>query len=82
MPLCLPFLGFSQSHTRRTSRTNAQAYYDHMTNKNMDGVLDYMYPKVFDMAPREQMKASMEQMFNSEDMKIEFISNDVTRVTR
>jgi hypothetical protein len=71
--------GFSQSQAEITK--HAQTYYDHMTNQNFDGVLDYMYPKVFDMASRSQMKAGMEQMFNSPEMKIEFISNEVTSVT-
>jgi len=71
---------FSQSHKEDITK-NAQAYYDHMTNQNFDGVLDYMYPKVFDFASREQMKAGMEQMLNAPDMKIEFVSNDVTRVS-
>ncbi len=59
----------------------AQTYYEYMTNQNFDGVLDYMYPKVFEMAPREQMKMGMQQMFNSPDMKIEFLNNDVTDVS-
>ena len=60
---------------------NAQAYYDYMTAQNFDAVLDYMYPKVFEMASREEMKAGMEQMFNSTEMKIEFLSNDVESVS-
>lgn len=59
----------------------AQTYYDYMTNQNFDGVLDYMYPKVFEMASRDQMKMGMQQMFNSPDMKIEFLNNDVTNVS-
>jgi len=60
---------------------NAQTYHDYMTAQNFDGILDYMYPKVFEMAPKADMKAGMEQMFNSPGMKIEFLSNEVTRVT-
>jgi hypothetical protein len=71
---------FAQSHTVEITK-NAQTYYDYMTAKNFDAVLDYMYPKVFDMAPRAQMKAGMEQMFSSPDMKIEFVSNDITKVS-
>ncbi|MEH6534757.1 MAG: hypothetical protein V7719_00075 [Psychroserpens sp.] len=70
---------FAQSQAEITK--HAQVYFDYMTNLNLDSVLDYMHPKVFEMASREQMKAGMEQMFNSEEMKIEFISNDVTSVT-
>ena len=70
----------AQSHKEIITK-EAQTYYDYMTNQNFDGVLDYMYPKVFDMAPREQMKMGMEQMFNSPDMKIEFLNNDITEVS-
>lgn len=71
---------FSQTHTKEIEK-EAQTYYDYMTEMNLDGVLDYMHPKMFEMASREQMKAGMEQMFNSPQMKIEFISNDVTSVS-
>ncbi|WP_040280658.1 hypothetical protein [Psychroserpens damuponensis] len=71
---------FAQSSSAEITK-NAQTYYDYMTAQNFDGVLDYMYPKVFEMASRAQMKAGMEQMFSSPDMKIEFLSNDVTNVS-
>jgi len=71
---------FSQSQ-KETIEKEAQTYYDYMTNMNLDGVLDYMHPKMFDMAPKEQMKAGMEQMFNSPQMKIEFISNTITSIS-
>ena len=78
--LLISLSSFGQSHTTEITK-NAQTYYDYMTNQNFDGVLDYMYPKVFDFAPRAQMKAGMEQMFGSPGMKIEFIANDVTSVS-
>ncbi|WP_298893464.1 hypothetical protein [uncultured Psychroserpens sp.] len=78
--LLVTFSSFSQSHKEEITK-NAETYYEYMTNQNFDGVLDYMYPKVFDTASKEQMKAGMEQMFNSPDMKIEFVSNTVTDVT-
>ncbi|GAL65205.1 hypothetical protein [Jejuia pallidilutea] len=82
--LVLAFLitcsSFSQSQTEAIEK-EAQTYYDYMTNMNLDGVLDYMHPKMFDMAPKAQMKAAMEQMFNSPQMKIEFISNTVNSIS-
>lgn len=78
--LFITFSSFSQSYKDDIAK-EAQTYYDYMTNQNFDGVLDYMYPAVFEMASKEQMKAAMEQMFNSKDMKIEFLSNAVTKVT-
>nr|WP_321221198.1 hypothetical protein [uncultured Psychroserpens sp.] len=80
LALLISLSSFAQSHKAEITK-NAQTYYDYMTNQNFDGVLDYMYPKVFEMAPRAQMKAGMEQMFSSPDMKIEFLSNDVTKVS-
>lgn len=70
----------SQAH-KVLLTTEANTYFNHMTNQNFDGVLDYMYPKVFDMAPRAQMKSGMQQMFNAEDMTIEFLSNKVSKVS-
>ena len=72
--------GFAQSYKEEVTK-NAETYYEYMTNQNFDGVLDYMYPKVFDKVPREQLKLGMEQMFNSPEMKIEFVSNTVTDVS-
>lgn len=72
----------TKAQTHKTEITNhAETYYTYLTNQNFDGILDYMYPKVFEMAPREQMKAGMQQMFNSKDMQIDFLSNEVNRVT-
>ncbi|WP_299337945.1 hypothetical protein [uncultured Psychroserpens sp.] len=72
--------GLAQSYKTEITK-EAETYYKHMENKNFDGVFDYMYPKVFDFAPRDQMKMAMDQMFNSKEMKIEFISNEVQSVS-
>ncbi|WP_026754431.1 hypothetical protein [Sediminibacter sp. Hel_I_10] len=72
----------TQAQTYKTDITkNAQTYYQYLTDQNFDGILDYMYPRVFELAPRQDMKAGMQQMFNSPDMQIEFLSNTVNRVT-
>lgn len=74
--------GTSVSQTDKANiEKEAQTYYDYMTAMNLDKVLDYMHPKMFEMATKAQMKAAMEQMFNSPQMKIEFITNDVTSVS-
>ena len=78
--LLISISSFAQSSKVEITK-NAETYYDYMTNQNFDGVLDYMYPKVFEFAPRAQMKAGMEQMFASPGLKIEFIANDVTSVS-
>ncbi|WP_203257434.1 hypothetical protein [Hyunsoonleella ulvae] len=72
---------FSQSHSEDIKK-EAQIYYDYMTEMDLDGILDYMYPKVFDMASKEQMKTGMLQMFDSPQLKVEFLSNEVTSVSQ
>lgn len=42
------------------------AYNEATINGDVDTILDYTYPQLFDLAPREQMQASLEQMFTSE----------------
>ena len=51
LALLISLSSVAQSHTDEITK-NAQTYYDYMTAQNFDGVLDYMYPKVFEMAPR------------------------------
>ncbi|MEY8849377.1 hypothetical protein AB9K26_11205 [Psychroserpens sp. XS_ASV72] len=78
---CLLSLSSLAQSDKTIIQNHVETYFEYMTNQNFDGVLDYMYPKVFDMAPRSQMKLGMEQMFNAEGMKIAFLSNDVTNVS-
>ena len=37
---------------------------------NFDKILDFTYPKVFTIAPREKMKEALEEGFNSEEIKM------------
>ena len=76
----ISFSTFSQSHKEVITK-EVKVYFNNMTTQNFDGVLDYMYPKIFDMAPRAQMKLGMEQMFNAKDMRIEFLANDITKIS-
>lgn len=78
--LFISFSNFSQSH-KDLLKKEVAIYLQHLENENFDGILDYMYPKVFETFPREQLKAGMQQMFNSSEMKIEFISNDIKDVS-
>ncbi|MGB3606903.1 MAG: hypothetical protein WA775_00950 [Psychroserpens sp.] len=78
--LSLSFSTVAQSHKTEITK-HAQTYFNYITTQNFDGVLDYMYPKVFDLAPKDQMKAAMQQMFNSPEMKIEFLSNTISKVS-
>lgn len=56
-------------------------YFESMVNQDFDGILNAMYPKVFDAVSKDQMKMGMQQMFNNPEMKIEFLSNDIKSIS-
>lgn len=55
-------------------QATAQTYMNAVKNKDIDKMLDAMLPDVFEMVNRNQLKLSMEQMFNNPNMKIEYLS--------
>lgn len=48
--------------------------------KNIDTVLQYTYPKLFSLAPAEQMKEVMEQAFDNEEIHMEMDSLQLGKV--
>ena len=80
--ICLLTLNLANSQDEKEAVKKASMdYFQHMVDQDFDGILDAMYPKVFEAVPKEQMKMGMQQMFSNPEMKIEFISNDIKRVT-
>ncbi|TPV35021.1 hypothetical protein FJ651_05700 [Paucihalobacter ruber] len=55
-------------------QATAQTYMNAVKNKDIDKMLDAMLPDVFEMVNRNQLKMSMEQMFNNPNMIIEYLS--------
>lgn len=66
--------------TNASIRYNLTRFIQATEDKNWEGVLDLTYPKLFDLAPKEQMLALFQQMedsgmkFNFENMKVDSIS--------
>lgn len=48
--------------------------------KNIDTVLHYTYPKLFSLAPAEQMKEVMEQAFDNEEIHMEMDSLQLGKI--
>lgn len=51
-------------------KNDAQKVFDFTIAKNYDATLDYTYPKVFDIIPREQMLEVLNNMLDNESMSI------------
>ncbi len=46
----------------------------------VDALLDYMYPRMFELASREQLKQLLEQAFNSPDISIKLDSLTIDKI--
>jgi len=47
----------------------------------MDGVLDYLYPRVFELAPREQLRKAMMESFADTTMNLNFKNVGIDKVS-
>lgn len=47
---------------------------------DLDKILDFTYPKVFTIAPREKLKEALEEGFNSDDVKVKMDSMQIQKV--
>lgn len=66
------FLGFSQNN--ETLKTDVKKMYDASYNMAFDEVMDYTYPKIFEIASREQVATAIQSAFDNEEMKIRFVT--------
>lgn len=65
------FLGFSQNN--ESLKTDVKKMYDASYNMAFDEVMEYTYPKIFEIASREQVSAAIESAFDNDEMKIRFV---------
>ncbi len=47
---------------------------------DLDKILDFTYPKVFTIAPREKLKEALEEGFNGEDVKVKMDSLQILKI--
>jgi hypothetical protein len=60
--------------------TRLETFMQHNRLMDFDKVLDFTYPKLFTIAPREQVKEAMENVFNSEEIAIGMDSLKVVKI--
>lgn len=66
----------SFSQDIKSLKSEAQLMYDTAISLDLDKILDQTYPKVFEIASREQMKDVMFEAFNNEAMTIKLIKTN------
>ncbi len=55
-------------------------YLNHMINQEFAESVDYLYPELFEFVPKEQMISTMEETFNSPEVKISLNKPNVINV--
>jgi hypothetical protein len=80
------FLAFSTQGKSQYAKDSAEmitrleTFMQHNRLMDFDKVLDYTYPKLFTIAPREQVKEAMENAFNNEEIAITLDSIKVVKI--
>lgn len=74
--LFIGILTFAQSE--EALKKNAKLMYQASYNLNFETVLDYTYPKIFDIASREQLSQILQNSFQNEQFKIRLVFPEVT----
>lgn len=69
---------FSQNDPELSKRLNA--FMDHTSKKDISKIMDYTYPKLFTLVPREKMEEMMKGLFNSEEITVSMDSLKVDSV--
>src|SRR5688572_10800311 len=69
--------GSKKTSEKETDNTLTQRLDDFMKandEMNLEKVLDYTYPKLYDIAPRAEVLKVMQETFNSDQVKVELDS--------
>lgn len=73
--LCFLATQLSFSQDLNSLKTGADKIYQATMKLDYDKILDLTYPRVFDIAPRDQMKELLKSTFNgTDDMKVKIIN--------
>jgi len=69
--------GYAQTDSSLQVRLDSFFHLNHL--KDIDRVLDYTYPKLFTIVPREQMREVMESTFDNDEMSVTMDSLKLTK---
>jgi hypothetical protein len=71
----------AQKSTDLQLNSRLQEYFAYSKNLDFNKLMDYMHPRLFAVAPKEQLIQSMEQAFNNPEMKFSFDSMAVVAIS-
>ncbi len=71
----------AQKSTDAKLNSRLQAYLEATRQLDFEKVMDFMHPRLFAIAPRQQLVKTMEQAFNNPQLKIRFDSMAVVAIS-
>lgn len=71
----------AQKSTDAQLNNRLKEYFAFSKNLEMDKAMDYMHPKLFTIAPKEQLVAAMDAAFNNPEMKFSFDSMAIVAIS-
>lgn len=74
-------IGITAQTDKESIQQTAEGYMVHVQNNDIEQILDAMLPQLFDVVNKNQMKSSMEQMFNNPNMKVEYLSAKINSIS-
>ncbi|MGX7668262.1 hypothetical protein [Flavobacterium pedocola] len=71
--IALFFLSLLQAQSVSELKTSTQKIYEASYNMDFNGILDYTYPKLFDIVKRETMYETLDKTFQNEQFGVRFV---------
>ncbi|MEN9570784.1 MAG: hypothetical protein RL172_2015 [Bacteroidota bacterium] len=81
LALCLYWATGTTAQTSDAALNKRLAeYLSYSKEINIDKILDYMYPRIFELAPKEQLKEVLQNAYNNKDIAISLDSLSIGKV--
>lgn len=71
---------FAQTTEEKEIRSTFVTYFEAMKNKDNAVVMEYIYPKLFTIVPKETLKAVFDQMYADTTIEISFDSSKINNI--
>lgn len=76
----IPILKLIATTPQENVKTDFISYINHLVNMEFEESVEYLYPEIFTLVPKEQMISTMEQTFNNPEIMISLSDPEIHQV--
>ncbi|WP_438965755.1 hypothetical protein [Flavobacterium sp.] len=62
------------AQNQETLEKETNKMYEATLKMDFDKIIEYTYPKIFDLVPKDQLKGILQQTFDNDEFKMEFVA--------